>query len=436
MQQPDIDTNLVRLESGELFSDTEKYIIDLFLKTANAFEPNPPIVRIVGGYVRDALLGLPSNDLDISIQGVPCYIFAEKLTEFAGPNSYLKKINAHPDQAKRISVARVEVLPEHAIDICNLQVLPDSPETVATAVSDAQRRDLTINALAFNLTTWKVEDFVDGIVDLKSRFVRTPSDPYRPFSSDPLAILRAFRFALRFNFDIDPAIFPAAARVQNEFAHMTARSRIKVELCKIIGMPDALRALNWIIDAHLFLGLFDPKGEWKVDESIAIARARVALDRCRDPIANMIVLLTAVYFDVSTIRRVLKFQNFSSALGQTIAKLLHGVSTLPNLIGRLSRLSVGRWLKMVGPEWCNVRCLLFDEDLLIFWDEQMMPFITQEDLGRFSGMKHLLSGTDLADLHGIASGPRVVQLLADLFDWQILHPEEGLEDYKRHVKSS
>jgi tRNA nucleotidyltransferase (CCA-adding enzyme) len=277
MKHPDIDDNLVRFEKGDLFSETDKYIINLFLKTCTAFAPTPTIVRIVGGYVRDALLGLCSNDIDITVDGVPCYAFAEKLAELAGRGNSLSKIDAHPDQAKPISLARVEVIPGNWIDICNLQAPGYSSEGVATAVTDAQRRDLTINALAFNINTQKVEDWVNGIADLKGGIVMTPIDPAITFSCDPLAVLRTFRFALRFNFSIEPSIFAAAASVQNELGRVTARQRIKMELSKLMAVPNAAPVIQWILDAHVFLAIFDPKGEWNCSRNSWIGRSFIQM---------------------------------------------------------------------------------------------------------------------------------------------------------------
>jgi hypothetical protein len=59
MTQPEIDANIARLESGKLFYETGKHVIGLFLKTWTSFAPTPVIVRILGGYVRDGLLGFP-----------------------------------------------------------------------------------------------------------------------------------------------------------------------------------------------------------------------------------------------------------------------------------------------------------------------------------------------------------------------------------------
>lgn len=76
-----------------------------------------------------------------------------------------------------------------------------------TPEEDALRRDLTINALFYNINEDKVEDFTKmGIEDLKNGFIRTPLEPYTTFKDDPLRILRVFRFASRYSFKCDPEI--------------------------------------------------------------------------------------------------------------------------------------------------------------------------------------------------------------------------------------
>jgi tRNA nucleotidyltransferase (CCA-adding enzyme) len=76
--------------------------------------------------------------------------------------------------------------------------------TFGTAEEDSLRRDLTINALFYNINTGEVEDFTNrGIQDLKSGIIRTPLDPEQTFKDDPLRVLRVFRFAARYNFECE-----------------------------------------------------------------------------------------------------------------------------------------------------------------------------------------------------------------------------------------
>ncbi len=78
---------------------------------------------------------------------------------------------------------------------------------IGSPEQDASRRDITINALFYNIKANKVEDFLgNGILDLKNSLVRTPIDANITFNDDPLRILRVIRFAVRFQFKIDENI--------------------------------------------------------------------------------------------------------------------------------------------------------------------------------------------------------------------------------------
>jgi tRNA nucleotidyltransferase (CCA-adding enzyme) len=445
---PDIDANLARLESGAAFSEQERHILSLFLRASGAFSP-APTVRIVGGYVRDALLGIRSNDIDISVDGVPCEAYAEKLNEFAGGDHRLANFAANPERGKLLSTTRVKVVADNWIDICALQAPSRDASVVPTPATDARRRDFTVNALAFNVNTSKVEDFVSGIEDLKSGFLRTPIDPYETFSDDPLRILRCFRFALRFNFSIDPLIFEASARVARELGLVIARERIQTELCKLVESRNALGILDWIIDAGIFMALFDPRGDWQVSEPLAVARARVALGRSASPSTNLLALLAAVYFEAESITGakipkkysifdviLTKFQAMPVRVGQAVALLVSAAKRVPALMGDVSRLTVGKWLRMAGAAWSDVRCVLFDDGVLAFWDAVLMPFIDREALADVIAMKPLMHGTELAQAHGVTPGPILGQLTEALIEWQILHPGEGAAEYRRAIARS
>ena len=104
-----------------------------------------------------------------------------------------------------------------SIDLVNLrneEYAEDSrvPEIrIGTPEEDSFRRDLTINAMFFNINENKVEDFTGkGIEDMKARIARTPLEPYKTFMDDPLRILRVVRFAQRFNLECVKEIETAA----------------------------------------------------------------------------------------------------------------------------------------------------------------------------------------------------------------------------------
>jgi tRNA nucleotidyltransferase (CCA-adding enzyme) len=116
-------------------------------------------------------------------------------------------IAANPSQSKHLETATMDVFGVD-VDFCNLRsqevYLPGSriPTTeIGTPKEDAERRDFTINALYFNLRTDQVEDWTGrGLVDLRNGIIETPLNPHTTFHDDPLRVLRAIRFAVRYDF--------------------------------------------------------------------------------------------------------------------------------------------------------------------------------------------------------------------------------------------
>ena len=107
------------------------------------------------------------------------------------------------------------------------EIKPGTPE------EDAARRDLTINALFYNINEQKVEDFTGkGISDLKNSIIRTPIDSVQTFIDDPLRILRAIRFASKYNFELSNEIIQAAKhpKVQEAFKNKISKERIWKEM--------------------------------------------------------------------------------------------------------------------------------------------------------------------------------------------------------------
>jgi tRNA nucleotidyltransferase (CCA-adding enzyme) len=81
-------------------------------------------------------------------------------------------------------------------------------QQVGTPLTDALRRDFTINSLFYNLNTGEIEDYTErGVADIFSRIIRTPLEPLVTFKDDPLRVLRCFRFKSRFDFSIHEDIY-------------------------------------------------------------------------------------------------------------------------------------------------------------------------------------------------------------------------------------
>jgi len=190
---------------------------------------------LVGGVVRDRLLGIESDeDVDIVIEGnaeeLAGYLYERGIAEHP-PATYPRFRTAMVCVCGRkveIVGARRESYAEHS----------RKPDTLpGILLDDVMRRDFTINTLLENLHSHEMLDLTGhGISDLREGVIRTPKEPEVTFHDDPLRMLRAVRFAVRFNFRISPetlqAIGPNASRLV-----VVSAERIRDEFIKIIMSP-------------------------------------------------------------------------------------------------------------------------------------------------------------------------------------------------------
>lgn len=221
----------VQLSSEEtllrtLLLDTVEYIQ---LKNKNDPKGSDLVLRFTGGWVRDKVLGVDSQDIDVGISTMTGYDFGlalkeyldipEKLEKYKAhyPEHALKgvigglhKISANPQKSKHLETTTIRVF-GFDVDLVNLrkETYTDTSRNpqveFGTAEEDALRRDATVNALFYNLHTGEVEDFTGrGLSDMEAKLIRTPMAPYQTFKDDPLRVLRLIRFASRLGYTIDP----------------------------------------------------------------------------------------------------------------------------------------------------------------------------------------------------------------------------------------
>lgn len=215
----------------------------------------PIVLRWAGGWVRDKLLGLESHDIDVAINVMTGESFALRISELCErrPEAVsrhsvaqadvgnLHKIARNPDKSKHLETATVRLL-GFDVDFVNLRretysVDSRNPQVeFGTAEEDALRRDATVNALFYNLNTGLVEDFTNGLTDMKAKLIRTPLEPLQTFMDDPLRVLRLIRFASRLEFTIDPAAKQSMGdhRVLEALRLKISRERVGVELEKML----------------------------------------------------------------------------------------------------------------------------------------------------------------------------------------------------------
>lgn len=198
-------------------TNNEENIFKLLLKVVELKSP-ATILRVCGGLIRDRLLGIDCYDIDIAVSDMSGLDFANLVVDYLKENKIYYKnptvIKANPDQSKHLETAMLEIN-GLSIDFVNLR-RETYAETripiieVGTVEEDAQRRDLTINAIFYNINTGELEDYVGGLEDLANGIAKTPIDPVKTYSDDPLRLYRCIRFATKYNLEVDKNIIYAA----------------------------------------------------------------------------------------------------------------------------------------------------------------------------------------------------------------------------------
>jgi len=200
---------------------------------------------LVGGCVRDLLLGREPADYDIATDATP----TEVMEIF--PDSY--DVGAQfgvvlvPVSKRRLKERKEEVVsgvtpPGH--DVVEVTTFrsdigysdgrhPDQVRFSRSPREDVERRDFTINGLLLDPRTNEVLDFVDGRNDLRARVIRTIGKPAERFREDKLRMLRAVRFAARFQFNIEAGTLQVIQRLAAEI-HQVSRERVRDELTKML----------------------------------------------------------------------------------------------------------------------------------------------------------------------------------------------------------
>ncbi len=212
---------------------------------------------LVGGCVRDLLLGREPADYDVATDATPQQVMAIFPKTYA-VGAQFGVVLVETGNLSRRAVDRqpatcpgepragncIEVATFRNDGIYSDGRHPDEVRYTKTPQEDVQRRDFTINGLLLDpLADDKVLDFVGGQADLKAGIVRTIGDPERRFAEDKLRMLRAVRFAARFGYKIDEKTMQAIKKMAASI-HEVSRERVRDELTKMLTEGRARRAFE------------------------------------------------------------------------------------------------------------------------------------------------------------------------------------------------
>ena len=465
------------------FSLTEKEkecfsIIMNILKKNNLIST---ICRVAGGWVRDKLLGKESDDIDIALNDMKGSTLANLINEelYPGKNK-VGIIQQNVEKGKNLETATIKVC-QTWIDLVNLRC--EDKNKIGTPLTDAERRDLSINSLFYNINEEKVEDFTNkGIHDLENGIIETPIDAEITFRDDPLRILRMLRFAIKYKFrigfNINNYIEKNKEEIVKNFYDNISKERIEKELYKVFNMNNSSFAIAYlysfnILDIILLTKNYDQENN---NDNIFLKIANLyilgeyLLEKTKifeiemnpenfNKIDYSLLLLT-LYF------RNIKNNNDNSLMNQQILKFTYKTSTdylksnylmcayfdeLYNLINQenYNRLFIGKVLRKIT--YKNILPCLYasiayeyiektqlnnlmndiDNNLLqniIEKNKRFLSYIINEDMMHIDKMKPLFNGKEILEKLNIKAGKELGFLIEYLIDEQIKEPKLNKDD--------
>ncbi len=271
---------------------------------------------LVGGSVRDLLLGRRPKDFDVGTSAHPyqikklfrnCWIigrrfrlahvkFGDKAIEVATFRQHVAAVATEP-QVDETELERDGAgEPVRDVESRDLQIHRDN--TFGTPEEDAFRRDFTVNALFYNIADRSIIDYVGGLDDIRRRVIRSIGDPNERFQEDPVRMLRAVVLAARLDFTLDPPV-EAAIEAQRHRLALASPARLIEEYYKVLRSGAAERTFQ-ALARHRLLEPITPELQERADDEgfldalDALDSYRQRFDSAPPTLTNPILLGTMV----------------------------------------------------------------------------------------------------------------------------------------------
>lgn len=425
----------------------------------------PLVLRIAGGWVRDKLLGLESHDIDVAVDKMTGYELAQHvngyLTRTGQATHSIAKIQCNPEKSKHLETATTQVLGQ-LVDFVNLRSEHYQESRIpvirfGTPLEDALRRDITINALFYNIQTGEVEDFTQlGLKDLREGVVRTPMDPMQTFSDDPLRVLRVLRFASRFNYRIEAKTGEALrdSRVHRELLEKVSRERVGTELIKMVEGQNPAIALRMILEYGLYPYIFQlPEGQ-KIEEdgvSLRLTKQLLQLSTRRE-----VVLACFLHpFSQMTCTKAGRKPQKMPATQWIVKESLKLSNHLADSVVRLQkyaplvkqqshqpgdRRQLGLLIREIGEQWADVVVYATAIDLTLSEEtgvaERYKGFselICELGLEKAYEERHLVDGKTVCQILDLKPGPQIKGIMDRVMDWQLMNPKATKKECEEYL---
>ena len=433
-------------------------------------------LALVGGPVRDAILGRLGNDLDFTTDALPKQ--SEKILE-KWADSVWDIGAAFGTVAGKKGEITVEITTYRSESYDPSSRKPDV-EFGKSIEADLARRDFTINAMALELTTEQPTfiDLFNGVTDLQNKLIKTPGKPEDSFTDDPLRMMRAARFMSQLNFAVDPGIIAAIKNMSSRLEIISAE-RIRDEFTKIILSPAPRIGITLLVET----GLADyflpevPKLKLEIDEhhhhkdvyehSLTVLEQAIGLEqRLGGP--NLTLRLAALLHDIGKpktkqlipgggvsfhhhevvgarmCKERLKKLRFDNHLINDVAKLtflhlrFHGYGS-----GEWTDSAVRRYVRDAGELLthlhlltradCTTRNKKKAEGLAKTYDQlekRIEDLMAQEELNK---IRPDLTGDEIMQILGIKPSPIVGKAYEFLLELRLEHGPQGAEKAKEEL---
>lgn len=417
--------------------------------------------HIVGGCVRDLLLGRAPKDWDVATDATPeeiQKIFPESVYENTFGTVGVKTASDDP-KLKIVEVTTFRIEGRYTD-----KRHPDEVKFAKTLEEDLSRRDFTVNAIAMDIEGEIVDPF-GGARDLAKKIIRTAGDPDARFGEDALRLMRAVRLAVDLDFEIEEAARAAAQRISPRLNEIAAE-RVRDELTKIIMAARAADGISLLEELGLLryvmpelregIGVTQNKHHvYTVFEHSVKSLEYVA----RQPDTSLVVRLAALLHDVAKPRakggdgpnatfynhdivggkmakKMLERLRFSSDVADQVSHLVRYHMFYYN-VGDVSDAGVRRFVRRVGPEYIEDLLKVREGDRIGSGVPKAVPYKLRHLLFMVEKVKHdplapkmlVLRGDELMRILDIPPGPRVGQILGALLEEVLDDPSRNNRDY-------
>ena len=418
---------------------------------------------LVGGSVRALLLDQPLTDLDFALAD-DALAFAKAFADNIG--EAFVKLEEQPPTA-RIVIRETRFI----LDFAGFRA--------ETLEADLRLRDLTINAMALDLSSLLAEPAVNlidpcsGFSDLEAQTLRFPSE--RVVIDDPLRLLRVYRFAAQLGFEIPEATIGLIGRHRNQLPQVSSE-RIRDELIKILNVKNATAYLRHMDETRLLseiipeigkvCGLFQKELDFRMralemfeikpipdtlqsyqPQIEAYLHEQMTHDLCRQQLLKLALLLHSSGTDTAV--QATNRLRLGRKATQLMRCLVQNHLYLMDLIdsdSQLERRAVIRFLRNAGDDWLGVLLLFYANLRAVHGDmpqvDELMKQIADQyysETGPIIERGRLITGDDILQTFGVMPGLKIGRILRHIedlqFEGEIHTPEEALEAARTFLQS-